>query len=772
MTSSDTTPPLPPGYTFLSDAGERPGLGRAVRARSDDGSDVTITVLDATVSADDRFRDYFLAVVERLRHIDHPGIVPVRDLGETAGRAWVVADPPAGRTVAEILAEGTLPARRAIDLLEPLSRALRSASDYGLRHRDLDAANVLIAVDDRAILLEPAFLDPLAAPGARDARPQLLTYIPPERLQQSPPDDRSDVHLLGGLLLTAVTGQPPGSDAARVLRDREREGAVPQELDLVLWRALAADPLQRPATPREFFHQARRALGGEAPERFIRQPQPSVSGAPSASKELVRWNSPGLVSSTGRGPQRFATRLSSTVTGWSGSAGRAVRDAGGGISGLFGRLRPGGREGAKTAASSTAAPPAERDAARDDGDPHPARTPTYRAPRPQEPVAAVAASPGTADDPAARLGEAAARLRRTAGAPDTTVPVAEPAAEPHDEAAAEPQADEWPSTDPAVRLRAERDRRRRGLIVGVAAAAALAAGTAIVLARGDDEPSQAPAPAAETTQQGPVTLTHPPRWQTVDPAPQVLGVTLQDPVALEPRGVTGFVPGSATLVAGRFASTDATLLPPGLKDRLEGTPTPEPIQVGDLKGYRYRGLTLPGEGGSNDLYVFRTSQGTYVVSCFAGEEVTRAYLRQCAAIAGSLKVEGAQPTALGPSPSFGRAMRATIVTLSRDRAVLRRRLARARTPQGQARISAQLARTYRQAAGSTASIFPPAAVKDERDAIVGDMRLVANSYDRLAGAARADNRRAFNEARAQVRRREAQLDASLRALRDEGYQLS
>lgn len=756
MTSSDTTPPLPPGYTFLSDAGARPGLGRAVRARGDDGSEVTITVLDAVVSADERFRDYFLAVVDRLRHIDHPGIVPVRDLGETGGRAWVVADPPAGRTIAEILAEGTLPARRAIDLLEPLSRALRSASDYGLRHRDLDAANVLITVDDRAILLEPAFLDPLAAPGARDARPQLLTYIPPERLQQSPPDDRSDVHLLGGLLLTAVTGQPPGSDAARVLRDREREGAVPQELDLVLWRALAADPLQRPATPREFFHQARRALGGEAPERFIRQPQPSVSGAPSASKELVRWNSPGLASSTGRGPQRFATRLSSTVTGWSG-----------GISGLFGRLRPGGREGAKTAASSAGAPPAERDAARDDGDPHPARTPTYRAPRVPEPVAAVAAAPGAVDDPAARLGEAAARLRRTAATPDTAVPVAEP----QEDAAAEPQTDNWASTDPAVRLRTERDRRRRGLIVGVAAAAALAAGTAIVLTRGDDEPSQPPAPAAETTQQGAVTLTHPPRWQTVDPAPQVLGVALEDPVALEPRGVAGFVPGSATLVAGRFAKTDASLLPPGLKDRLEGTPTPEPIQVGDLKGYRYRGLTLPGEGGSNDLYVFRTSQGTYVVSCFAGEEVTRAYLRQCAAIAGSLKVEGAQPTALGPSPSFGRAMRATIVTLSRDRAVLRRRLARARTPQGQARISAQLARTYRQAAGSAASIFPPAAVKDERDAIVGDMRLVANSYDRLAGAARADNRKAFNEARAQVRRREAQLDASLRALRDEGYQL-
>lgn len=777
-TSPATPPLLPPGYELVAADETRPGLGASFRVRrAGDETPLLLTVLDAGPSADQRFTAYFLAVVERLRHIDHPAIAPVVDHGQAGGRTWVVARPPAGRTIRSILADGTLEPQRAIDLLEPLGRALRTASEFGLLHRDLDAANVLVSVDDRAVLLEPAFIDPLAVPGARDARPDLLTYIPPERLRQAPPGERSDVHLLGGLLLTALTGETPGSDAERVMRDRERDGSVPPELDLVIWRALAADPLQRPASPRDFFHQARRALGGEAPERFIRRPQPAVAGEVSSSTDLVRWGAPGLMASTGRGPQRLVTRVSSRFSGWSTSAGRVVRDAGGGIGGFFSRLRPGGsRTGlaeterpAPTPARSASRAAGELDAPSDDGEPHPAggttRPPASVGAAPR--AAAVTTSAAATADPAERLGAAAERLRQTtpASLPADALWTA-PAAAPH-----EPEPiEDWPTSDPAVRLRRERARRRRALLVGVAAAAALVAGTVIVVVRGGDDPATQQAPAAQQTQQGPVTLTHPQQWQTVDPVPPVLGVQLEDPVALEPRGVPGFVPGSATLVAGRFTETGANLLPPGLADRLETSPRGEPISVGDLQGYRYRGLARPGEAGAVDLYVFRTDQGTFAVSCFAGEEVTRAYLRQCAAIAGTVRVEGAAPLPLGGSATYGRAVRSTMATLNTSRSRLRARLRSARTPQGQARLAGGLASSYRTAAGSLASVSAPAAVADANEQIVRTMRLVANSYDRLASAARADNRAAFNRARVQVRQREQLLDARLRALQAAGYE--
>lgn len=787
MTPENPTPPLPAGYDLIARDGERAGLADVLRVRrTADGAELTLTLVTALVSADERFRGYLLAVADRLRHVDHPGIVRVLDCGQHEGRAWVVSQPPAGRTVRSILRDGTIDPVRAIDLFEPLARALRAASEFGLHHRDLDIGNVLISVESRALLCETAFIDPLAIPYARETRPDLLTYVPPERLRQAPPDPRADVHLLGGLLLTALTGHPPGSHADLVLRDRERKGAVPEELDLVLWKALAADPLQRPATPRDLFHQARRALGGEAPERFIRQPQPSVSGKPAASTDVVRWSGPGNVANTLRGPQRLVGRFSAGVSGWSTAAGRIVRDAGGGISGFVSRLRPGGSRTGYTdaerpptsAAASRPRPAGELDAPSDDGDPHPAGSAPARA--------ANGAAPPDAD-PAARLGAAAERLRRATPPPSgsaavpvavaTAAPVvapAPPSTEPGPEPEAEPAADDadtWPSTDPAVRLRTERARRRRSLLVGTAAVAALAIGTGIVVGSGDDDPATQQAPAAQQTRQGPVTLTHPPQWQTVDPVPQVLGVDLQDPVALEPRGVPGFVPGSATLVAGTFGQTDATLLPPGLAEQLQTAPDGEAIRVGDLEGYRYRDLARPDEAGVVDLYVFGTDQGTLAVSCFTGIEVSAALRSQCATIAGSLRPEGVSAVPLGPSAEYGRALRAAIDRYNRDRDSLRRQLRDARTPQGQSRISNRLADVSRQAAGRLASIQAPAAVDAEHQQIIRQVRLVANSYDRMASAARADSRTAFNRARGQVREREARLDALLRGLRDAGYRL-
>ena len=393
-----------------------------------------------------------------------------------------------------------------------------------------------------------------------------------------------------------------------------------------------------------------------------------------------------------------------------------MRDAGGGISGFISRLRPvSGRTGlaetdrpapARTPSATAPRPAGDLDTAPDDGDPHPAG-PSPRArenggARPPRAMAAATAATAatTAADPAARIGAAAERLRRTTPEPDTApAPTPAVATRVPERAEAQEKAPDWPSTDPAVRLRAERARRRRSLFVGTAAAAALVAGTAIVLATRDDEPVTRSAPAAQRTQQGPVTLTHPPQWQTVDPAPPVLGVALEDPVALEPRGIPGFVPGSATLVAGRFANTDAGLLPPGLADRLETPPEGEPIRVGDLEGYRYRGLELPGEAGLVDLYVLATDQGTLAVSCFAGAEVTAALMRQCSAIAGSLETEGVAPVTLGPSAEYGAVLRGTITRLNRDRRTLRTRLARARTPDGQSRLSSRLASVYRDAAG-------------------------------------------------------------------------
>jgi hypothetical protein len=107
--------------------------------------------------------------------------------------------------------------------------------------------------------------------------------------------------------------------------------------------------------------------------------------------------------------------------------------------------------------------------------------------------------------------------------------------------------------------------------------------------------------------------------------------------------------------------------------------------------------------------------------------------------------------------------RTAISRLNGERRRLRLRLAAVRSPAGQASIAGRLADVSRTAAERLADADPPAAAVTRNERVVRQLRLVANAYDRMAAAAQAGNRSAFNRGRAQVQRREARVDALLRA---------
>jgi serine/threonine-protein kinase len=82
-------------------------------------------------------------------------------------------------------------------------------------------------------------------------------YAAPEQLLDGPPDARSDLYALGGLLFLLVTGGPPFPDFdPDMLRRRKLEAAapapsrdeplVPAALDGLIQRLLARDPARRP----------------------------------------------------------------------------------------------------------------------------------------------------------------------------------------------------------------------------------------------------------------------------------------------------------------------------------------------------------------------------------------------------------------------------------------------------------------------------------------------------------------------------------------------
>ncbi|MER5356184.1 hypothetical protein ABT093_38430, partial [Kitasatospora sp. NPDC002551] len=87
---------------------------------------------------------------------------------------WTVEEMPAGRSLAEVLADGPLPPYRAAEIAADLAAALRALHDAGLAHGNVTAESVLVCEDGAALLggllpgvAEEVLAEELGGPGGR-----------------------------------------------------------------------------------------------------------------------------------------------------------------------------------------------------------------------------------------------------------------------------------------------------------------------------------------------------------------------------------------------------------------------------------------------------------------------------------------------------------------------------------------------------------------------------------------------------------------------------
>jgi serine/threonine protein kinase len=133
---------------------------------------VAIKVLPPAVAADaDRLRR-FEQEARAAGALNHPNILVVYEFGLHAGAPFIVAELLDGRTLREVLEDGPLPVRKAVQYAIEVTRGLAAAHDKGSVHRDLKPENVFVTTDDRVKILDfgLAKLRQPAGADARDAR--------------------------------------------------------------------------------------------------------------------------------------------------------------------------------------------------------------------------------------------------------------------------------------------------------------------------------------------------------------------------------------------------------------------------------------------------------------------------------------------------------------------------------------------------------------------------------------------------------------------------
>jgi serine/threonine-protein kinase len=230
--------------------------------------DVALKIL----RAEERPRPVAIARFERearaTAELTHPNTVRVLDFGVTDDGLWFYAmELLEGQTVDELVKrEGPLPPARAVHLVLQAARALAEAHHRGIIHRDIKPQNLFVT----SMGGEPDFIKLLDFGIARVIRAdsgELLTrtgaltgtpaYFSPELAGGEHADERSDIYGLGAVLYQALAGEPPfkGSELtgllAAILFDpirpiaEVRGSAVPPELEAIVVRCLAREPLDR-----------------------------------------------------------------------------------------------------------------------------------------------------------------------------------------------------------------------------------------------------------------------------------------------------------------------------------------------------------------------------------------------------------------------------------------------------------------------------------------------------------------------------------------------
>jgi YVTN family beta-propeller protein len=257
----------------------RGGMGVVYRAEDLRlGRKVALKLLASHVVEDARFRSRFLAESRLAASIDHAGIVPIYEAGESDGQLYIAMRFVEGTDLGSLLRrEGPMEPRRAVALVAQLGHALDAAHARGLAHRDVKPSNALIAIEgaeEHVYLADFGLTEHIASAGGVTAGDRLagtVDYLAPERITGGPADGRADLYSLGCVLFEALTGEVPfprTSEVAAIYahleedppRVSERRPGVPVALDAVVARAMAKDPEHRWQSGADLVAAAQAAL--------------------------------------------------------------------------------------------------------------------------------------------------------------------------------------------------------------------------------------------------------------------------------------------------------------------------------------------------------------------------------------------------------------------------------------------------------------------------------------------------------------------------------
>jgi serine/threonine-protein kinase len=248
-------------YELLEEIG-RGGQGVVFRARQKSlNRTVALKVIRLGPWANKAHLKRFRLEAEAAAKLEHPGIVPIHEVGERDGSCYFSMKFVEGGQLDEVAKREPILIRRAVELIAKVARTVHYAHEHGILHRDIKPGNILLDARGEPHLTDFGLarlvesesnvtqtLDVLGTP----------SYMAPEQAvgNNAAVSSVTDIYGIGAVLYQLLTGQPPFAGGAtyetiKLLLDTEPRPPrvlnpkIDRDLSTICLKCLEKDPKRR-----------------------------------------------------------------------------------------------------------------------------------------------------------------------------------------------------------------------------------------------------------------------------------------------------------------------------------------------------------------------------------------------------------------------------------------------------------------------------------------------------------------------------------------------
>jgi eukaryotic-like serine/threonine-protein kinase len=156
----------------------------------------------------------FRREAEAAASLEHPGIVPIHEVGERDGSCYFSMRFVEGGQLDQVIKRKPMSIRQAAELISKVARTVHYAHEHGILHRDIKPGNILLDAKGEPLLTDFGLARLVEAESTVTRTKEVMgtpSYMAPEQAvgNNAAVSSATDVYGLGAVLYQLLTGHPP-----------------------------------------------------------------------------------------------------------------------------------------------------------------------------------------------------------------------------------------------------------------------------------------------------------------------------------------------------------------------------------------------------------------------------------------------------------------------------------------------------------------------------------------------------------------------------------